>query len=104
MSDIDILITEDDLTLDIAKEPELVSGRASIAQDIKHMIRETGYVVLMVGERSQDLREHYMKLMEIAVEEDSRLVPGSAKVRQLNNSEISITASTVEYGSEALRA
>jgi hypothetical protein len=68
------------------------------------MIRETGYLVQMIGERSKDKRQHYMKLIEIAVEEDTRIVPGTAKVSQGNIGQFIITASTVEYGRDILRA
>ncbi|WP_206196933.1 DUF2590 family protein [Zooshikella ganghwensis] len=37
---IDLLIENNDLVLNIASEPQLISDRASIAQDIKHAIRE----------------------------------------------------------------
>lgn len=104
MSDIDILITDDDLTLDGVKEPQLVDGRRSIAQDIKHMIRETGHAVRMVGERRADKRAHYRKLIEIAVEEDQRIVPGTAKVHETALGQLFVQAETVEYGPTALRA
>jgi hypothetical protein len=101
---VDILITDNDLTLDGVKEVVLIDGRRSIAQDLKHMIRETGYVVQMVGERSSDMRAHYMKLIEIEMEEDSRLVPGTAKVTETKLGELFATAITTEYGQTALRA
>ncbi|ABG39241.1 hypothetical protein Patl_0713 [Paraglaciecola sp. T6c] len=97
-SNIDLYITDDDLTLNSTGEPYLVSGRLAIAQDIKHMIRETGYVVRMIGERSSDLRQHYMKLIEIEMEEDRRLTPGTAKVTELSINTLTVTANTVEYG------
>jgi len=99
---IDLFINDDDLTLNNTGEPYLVSGRLSVAQDIKHMIRETGYVVRMIGERSTDLRQHFMKLIEIEMEEDKRLVPGSAKVTEINLGQLFVTANTVEYGQVSL--
>ncbi|WP_102794295.1 DUF2590 family protein [Bowmanella denitrificans] len=104
MNDIDILITDDDLTLDGVREPQLVDGRRSIAQDIKHMIRETGHVVQMIGERSSDKRAHFMKLIEIAVEEDRRIVPGTARVTETKLGQLFVQAITVDYGQTALRA
>ena len=47
----DLLISKDDMTLDANGEPVLVTGRACIAQDIQHMIRESGLLVELVGER-----------------------------------------------------
>ena len=43
MSDyIDLLIANNDLVLDASQQPLLVEDRASIAQDIAHMIRDSG--------------------------------------------------------------
>lgn len=97
-ANIDLFITDDDLTLSSTGEPYLVSGRLAIAQDIKHMIREKGYAVRMIGERSTDLRQHYMKLIEIEMEEDRRLIPGTAKVTEENINTLMVTANTIEYG------
>lgn len=47
----DLLITEDDLTPDAGGIPEMVTGRASIAQDIVHMIRESGLLTEMLANR-----------------------------------------------------
>ena len=48
----DLLITDDDITLDAGGYPVLVTERACIAQDIQHMIRESGLLVDLVGERT----------------------------------------------------
>ena len=46
MSDyIDLLIAHNDLILDSSQQPLLVVDRASIAQDIAHMIRDSGLLV-----------------------------------------------------------
>lgn len=49
---IDLLIAGNDLVLDPSHQPLLVDDRASIAQDIAHMIRESGLLVTLVAERS----------------------------------------------------
>ena len=41
---IDLLITNNDLTLDPSNQPLLVEDRASIAQDIGHMIRDLSLI------------------------------------------------------------
>ena len=54
MSDyIDLLIVDNDLVLDPSRQPLLIEDRASIAQDIAHMIRESGLLVTLVAERSR---------------------------------------------------
>ena len=50
---IDLLITHNDLTLDPSNQPLLVDDRTSIAQDIGHMIRESGLLVTLVAERDR---------------------------------------------------
>ena len=42
---IDLLISNDDLTPDAGGIPEKIADRASIAQDLVHMIRESGRCV-----------------------------------------------------------
>lgn len=47
----DILITDGDITLDAGGQPVLVYDRPCIAQDILHMILESGLLVELIGER-----------------------------------------------------
>ena len=61
---IDLLITDDDFTLDAGRIPQMVDGRASIAQDIVHMIRETGLLVALVANR--DARRKEQNLLQIS--------------------------------------
>ncbi len=50
---IDLLIHDNDLVLDPSRQPELIDDRASIAQDIAHMIRDSGLLVTLVAERNR---------------------------------------------------
>ena len=95
---IDLLITDNDLTLDIAGEPVLTDDRDSIAQDIKHLIRESGLLVEVVGERSQALIDLNMSKLELLVEDDIRLVPGTINITQHDTETFFITATTVKFG------
>ncbi|RMN47656.1 hypothetical protein ALQ60_04785, partial [Pseudomonas syringae pv. papulans] len=45
---VDLLIMNNDLVLDPARQPLLVDDRASIAQDIAHLIRESGLLITLV--------------------------------------------------------
>ena len=73
---IDLLITNNDLTLDPSNQPLLVEDRASIAQDIGHMIRDSGLLVTLMADRDRFRRTDCIKQLELLVEEDERLVPG----------------------------
>ena len=95
---IDLLVTDDDLTLGTTGEPALVSDRASIAQDIKHLVRESGLLVVMLGERDADQVGVSMRRIETLVENDVRIKPGTARVRRADAETIYITAHTVKFG------
>ncbi|NIB44770.1 DUF2590 family protein [Pseudomaricurvus alkylphenolicus] len=95
---IDLLITDDDLTLDVAVQPLLISDRASIAQDVKHLVRESGLLVQIIGERDVDAVKTILNRIETLVENDVRIVPGTARVTRTDVETIFITADTQEYG------
>lgn len=95
---VDILISGDSIALDNFGLPLTVEGRASIAQDIKHMVRETGLLVEMIGERNAQRIKRNMVRIEQAVENDARIRPGTARMTRLNNDTFFITAKTMKYG------
>lgn len=95
---IDLLIEDDGIALDPLGLPIFIDGRASIAQDIKHMIRETGMLIEMIGERNREKIKRNMIRIERHVEEDLRIRPGTAKVSRTDNGTFFITAKTMQYG------
>ncbi|WP_226454860.1 DUF2590 family protein [Pseudomonas sp. AF03-9] len=95
---IDLLISGNDLVLDPARQPLLVSDRASIAQDIAHMIRESGLLVTLVAERDRMRQRDCIQQMELLVEADERLVPGTAEIIQASPGQYLVTATTVKFG------
>lgn len=95
---IDLLIAGNDLVLDPARQPLLVNDRASIAQDIAHMIRESGLLVRLVAERDRFQRADCIQQMELIVEDDRRLVPGTARIIDQKDGQYLVTAQTVEFG------
>jgi len=99
---IDIRITSDDLTLDAGGNPVLLDGRASIAQDIKHMIRETGLLVEIIANRDARMRRANIIKITIAVDDDERIVPGTTVIEESKPGEYWLTAQTVKYGSLSL--
>ena len=95
---IDLLIVDDDINLDGATQPVLTSDRASIAQDIKHLIRESGLLVEVLGQRNAEAVQMNLTRIETLIEADSRLVPGTARVTRTDTATVFITAKTIEYG------
>lgn len=99
----DLLITNGALTL-APTEPALTDTRASIAQDIKHMLLESGLVTRLIGERSQPLRASIMTEIELLVETDTRLVPGTITLTAVSNNAINLEATTYKYGNVEVTA
>lgn len=95
---IDLLISGNDLALDPSRQPLLVNDRASIAQDIAHMIRESGLLVTLVAERDHFRQRDCIQQLELLVEADERLVPGTAKIIEQKPGLYLVTARTVEFG------
>ena len=94
---VDLLITDRDITLDVAGMPGYVEDRASIAQDIKHMIIESGILVELIAERSPMKWASNMTRLERMVENDIRIIPGSIILERdtKNIGKIFMTANTV---------
>lgn len=95
MNSVDLLIQDDDLVISGVGEPLLVSSFNCVAQDIRHMIREKGYVVRMVGERSPLSILSLTKEIELEIEDDSRIYPGTARV-ELSGETLICTAKTID--------
>ncbi len=101
MTSIDLLIQDDDLVLSGIGEPVLISAAQCIAQDLRHMIREKGYGVQLVGQRSRVKVLAIAKAVEIEMENDERIYPGTAQVRLIGE-ELICMAKTVD--GEAIEA
>ena len=95
---LDLLIRGNDLVLDPARQPALVTDRASIAQDIAHMIRDSGLLVTLVAERDRFRQRDCIQQLELLVEADERLVPGTARIVSQQPGQYLVTARTVEFG------
>jgi hypothetical protein len=95
---IDLLIHDNDLVLDLSRQPELIDDRASIAQDIAHMIRDSGLLVTLVAERNRLRQRDCIQQLELLVEADERLVPGTALITQLEPGKFLVTATTLKFG------
>ncbi|TCT36953.1 uncharacterized protein DUF2590 [Providencia alcalifaciens] len=95
---IDLLITHRDFTLNSGNEPTLCNNRVSIAQDCVHAIIESGLATQLVGERSPTLRADIRNQIEMLVEDDERIIPGTISVHEESPVKLWITAETYDFG------
>ena len=93
----DLLITNDEITLDSAGVPVVIHDRDVIAQDIRHMLRESGLLEQLIAERSAGMQALLFKRIRMLVEQDSRITPGSSVVDVIQPGEIQIRADS-EFG------
>jgi hypothetical protein len=96
---VDLLIVNNDLALDPSHQPLLVDDRACIAQDIAHMIRDSGLLVTLVAERDRLRQRDCIQQLELLVEDDQRLVPGTARIIQQEPGVYLVTAKALKFGS-----
>ena len=94
----DLLIEEGDVVLDAGRNPVLIQDRAVIAQDIKHAILESQLAVELIAERSPSLKADIRTKLELLVEEDVRLVPGTVRLEEPKEGTIYIFAKTIDFG------
>lgn len=95
---IDLLIENGNFVLNTGKEPELCNNRKSIGQDIIHSILESGLATQLIGERSPTLRADIFTQLELMIEGDERIVPGTVEVSEESHKRLWVTASTYDFG------
>lgn len=93
---IDLNIIEQDLTFDSFAVPSQLTGSNVIAQDIKHRIIESGKTTELIRLRNKNIVSKILTEIELIVEQDERLVPGTIKVTKQIAGNISVTAQTIE--------
>ncbi len=94
----DLLITDDDVVLDAGNNPVLIYDRDVIAQDLVHMIRENGYLPPLIANRNRDFIERTKVIITMAVDNDYRIVPGSAEIEEPEPGLFYLTAETIKFG------
>ncbi len=94
----DILIENGDVVLDAGRNPILIQDRAVIAQDIKHAIIESDLAVDLIAERSPSKKADIRTKLELLVEEDVRLVPGTVRLDEPTEGTIYVFADTMDFG------
>lgn len=94
----DLLIEKGDLVLDSGGNPVMIHDRAVIAQDIKHMIIESGLAIELVGEKSQTLRDDIKTKIELLIETEVRLISGTVQIDEPTLGVLWISATTRQFG------
>ncbi|EIH9536236.1 DUF2590 family protein [Escherichia coli] len=95
---IDLLILKGDFFLNTGYEPELCNNRKSIGQDIIHAIIESGLATELIAERSPTMRADIFTRMELLIEDDERIIPGTVEISEESQKRLWITASTYDFG------
>ncbi|HHA3365904.1 TPA: DUF2590 family protein [Salmonella enterica subsp. enterica serovar Adelaide] len=95
---VDLLIQGNDFVLNTGNEPELCNNRKSIGQDIIHSIIESGLATELIAERSPTMRADIFTRMELLIEDDERIVPGTVEIGEESRARLWITASTYDFG------
>ncbi|EOI3546614.1 DUF2590 family protein [Cronobacter dublinensis] len=106
MSDlyIDLLIEGRNFILNPGNEPVLCNNSQSIGQDIVHAILESGLATELVAERSPTLRADILTRLELLIESDERIEPGTVLVNEESPTRLWITAGTWDFGPVSVRA
>ena len=94
----DMLIENGDVVLDAGRNPVLIQDRAVIAQDIKHAILESQLAVALIAERSPSKKADIRTKLELLIEEDIRLIPGTVQLEEPKEGTIFIFAKTIDFG------
>ncbi len=93
---LDLWIDEGDLVLDSVDNPQLLDGLASIAQDIKHLVMESGLLVELIGQRgAQNQQSTFMDIV-VLIETDQRIEPGTVDIAVLPGDIYSVRAGTLQ--------
>lgn len=95
---VDIRVEDGGWLLDDGSQPRYTADRHSIGQDIQHTIMESGLARKLVGERSPTQRADVMTEIELLVEADVRLVPGTIELIETRAGLIGLTAQTYDFG------
>lgn len=95
---IDLLIEGRNFVLNSGNEPLLCNNSKSIGQDIVHSILESGLATELIAERSPTMRGDILTRLELLIESDERIEPGTVVISEESLKRLWITASTWEFG------
>ncbi len=99
----DIRLVSDDLNL-VDGQAEIIYDVDVIVQDLINAIRESGYLVKLVAERSEEKRQLLLLQIVLLVEDDDRIVPGTIEITASEDNftagqgQWTLTATTYDFG------
>ena len=91
----DLLIENGDLVLN-AGEPVLIFDNEVIAQDLKHKIIESLFLLKLVAERDPFKRRALIKNIKQLIDNDSRIKPGLTTITETKPGKLEIAAFTLD--------
>ena len=94
----DLLIHNGDVVLDSGHNPVFVTDRAMIAQDIVHSILDAGLAHKLVADRGSGVVNDVKTQIELLVEDDQRIMPGTIVITETAKGEWWISADTIDFG------
>lgn len=100
---VDLLIEGRNFVLNSGNEPVLCNNKQSIGQDIVHSILESGLATELIAERSPTLRGDILTRLELLIEDDERIEPGTVVIQEESAKRLWITAGTWDFGPISLR-
>lgn len=95
---IDLFVNLGGVDFDAGQQPHYISDIMSIAQDVKHAVLESGLVRELQAERNRTLRADVLTRIEMLIETDLRIEPGSASAFEESAKVIMLLANTVKFG------
>lgn len=95
---IDLLVDNGNFSLNAGNEPVTCYNQKSIGQDIVHSVIESGLVVELIAERGPILRADIFTQLEMLVESDERIIPGTVIIQEESARRLFVTAQTYEFG------
>lgn len=93
---IDLDIVNGDLFLDEDLSPLQLTETQVISQDIKHRILESGLLVQLIGLRNNNVIAKILIEIELVVEQDERVTPGTIEITHDASGQITINAETIK--------
>lgn len=100
---LDLFIHNRDFVLNQGNEPVLCHNSKSIGQDIVHAILESGLATELIAERSPTLRGDILTRLEMLIESDERIEPGTVVITDESLTRLWVTAGTWEFGAISAR-
>lgn len=101
---VDLLIEGRNFVLNSGNEPTLCNNSQSIGQDIVHSILESGLATDLIAERSPTMRGDIFTQLELLIESDERIEPGTVLINEESKTRLWITANTWDFGPLSVRA